>query len=279
MLKARSIQEEFLYRFTKEIIAAKKIEVLKKHLDERELARIKRQVEIEKLKQKFSSYGQMEKPEEKKEVKQIIHITPPIRPLPTIPPRPLERKEEMKPSIKTPMQSAPIIQPKQEPHKPQVQQQKPAPRVMTIPIPPQQPALQEGEIDLGKIRFLVRDPLVTYIECPGIEKNLIIRRAGITTRTQITLTKEEILTIIKNFSETAKIPLIEGMLNARVSNLEMSAVVSEISTNSFIIKKNPIPDMNKPISQLQKPMMQIPTMSGVPRPNNLMPPTNNIFKK
>lgn len=271
MLRAKSIQEEFLYRFTEKVIAAKKLEVIKRNLEEKELARIKRQVEIEKLKQKFSGYGQTENKEEKKEIKQTAPILKPIQPMQ---PRILEKKEELRPSINTPIQSAPIIQPKQEQVK-QVQQQKPATKIMTIPMPSKQPPLQEGEMDLGKIRFLIRDPLVTYIECPGTEKNLIIRRTGLTTRTQITLTEEEILAIIKNFSETAKIPLIEGMLNARVANLEMSAVVSDISTNSFILKKNPIPDMNRPSSQLQKPMMQIPTMPGIPKP--IMPPTNRPF--
>jgi hypothetical protein len=161
---------------------------------------------------------------------------------------------------------------------------KPQPqKIITIPIPPKQPPLLPGEVNFGKITFLVKDPLVTYIEAPGINKNVLIKRAGITTKTQITLSKEEMLAIIKSFSETARIPLIEGMLNARLSNLEMSAVVSETTNSSFILKKNPIPEMNKPITQLQRPMMQIPTMPGVPRmsqkPTQAMPPINRPFNQ
>ena len=299
MLQQKSIPEQFLDKFTYEIIAIKKQEIAKKHLEEIETARIKRQVEIEKLKQKFSEYGEQKiELKEKIQEKPFEKINPPIslqqKPqLPNIPvfqrpnpPKIIEQKvpekEEFQRSINIPVPKPPTptipVTPEQKTN-PKVQQ-KPQVQITTIPIPPQQP-LQEGEIDFGKIRFLIKDPLVTYVECPGVEKNLIIRRAGVTTKTQITLKKEEIINIIKSFSEIARIPLIEGMLNARVSNLEMSAISSENLINSFIVKKNPIPDMNKPITQLQRPMMQIPTMPGVPNilgnQQSLMPVINRPF--
>lgn len=262
MLQQRHIQEEFLIRFTREIISAKKNELAKKHSEESEIARAKRQVEIEKLKQKFSKYGYVEE-----KPKQIS--LPKFQPHNIEPHKIIEKKENF-----NPIQSVQTI-----PQKPQIanpmQQKKEPLKIMDVPIPPQQPPLQPGEIDFGKIRFLVRDMLITYIECPGIDKNILIKRAGVITKIQITLTKEEILSIIKSFSEIARIPLIEGMLNARVSNLEMSAVVSESSDTSFILKKNPIPDMNRIPTNLQKPMMQIPAMPQKPFP--AMPPINRPF--
>ncbi len=111
----------------------------------------------------------------------------------------------------------------------------------------QQPAvqikLQPGEINFGRILPLIRDPNVSYIECQGEGKNIIIRRSGNTISTQIILSKDEIRKIIESFSDKARIPLMEGMLNARVDNLEMSAVVSEIISPSFIIKKLNMPQM------------------------------------
>lgn len=287
MLVKRSIQEEFLYRFTEEVIGIVKKQAIKKRLDEKELARIKREVEVEKLKQRFSSYGHQEKVQESKKVeapkieektKIIVHT----QQIPIQIPRPIIKPQTIEISEKPKVQEV-----KQETNKEikietNIQQKVKKTEVKITPIKiPQQTPLKEGEIDLGKILFLIRDPLVTYIECPGIGKNIVARRAGATMRTQITLSKEEIGTIIKNFSDAARIPLIEGMLNARIDNLEMSAVVSEISDNSFIIKRNIIPPINKVSTQLQKPMMQFPKNPNInqEKNNTMMPSINRPFSQ
>jgi len=264
----KSKQEEFLDRFTERVIEIRASQLLKKKKEEREEERRKKAIAVAKLKEKFSKYEEKPKVEEKKE-----------EPKPVIIP---EKIIEEKPKVEEPK---PVIMEKTIVLQPKPIEKKPAPekiiKIISIPIPPKQPPIQPGEADFGKITFLIKDPLVTYIECPGPDKNIIIRRAGVTTKTQITLTKEEILATIKSFSEKARIPLIEGMLKARIANLEMSAVVSEKTNSSFIVKKIIIPDMEKQISQLQRPMMQIPTMPGVPNrplpPQKPMPPINRPF--
>jgi hypothetical protein len=273
MPEKKSVKEEFLDEFTEEMIMNTKKGLDKKKREEKEVARAKREVEIEKLKKKFSGYG--EQAEEPKPVE-----------------KPAEKIEEKKPELKPALIMTPsVMQKSPEPINP-VQKPMPIakpiprpqpPKMVNIPVPPVQPPLMPGEVNFGKIAFLIKDPLVTYVESPGVDKNVLIKRAGVTTKTQITLSKEEMLAIIKSFSETARIPLIEGMLNARLSNLEMSAVVSETTNISFIVKKNPIPDMNKPMTQLQRPMMRIPTMPGVPnilpKPTPAMPPVNRPFNQ
>jgi len=80
MLELKTKQEEFLYAFTEEVIRIVKRRLDKEERERRELLRAKRQVEIEKLRQRFSKYGEPEKkPEpkpipvqEKKEEKQEI---------------------------------------------------------------------------------------------------------------------------------------------------------------------------------------------------------------
>lgn len=278
MLAKKSIQEEFLYRFTEEIIGLVKREAIKKRLDEKESLRIKREVEIEKLKQRFSSYGNQEKPKVQEPIK-VQEIKIEERPKIIIHQQPIQIP------IQKPIIKSQVIEISEKPKVQEIKQEaniqpkfkKNEARIIPIQIPVQTP-LKEGEADLGKILFLVRDPLVTYIECPGIQKNIVVRRAGATMKTQITLTKEEINLIIKNFSDAARIPLIEGMLNARIDNLEMSAVVSDISDNSFIIKRNIIPSINKSSTQLQRPMMQFPGNNiNTEKNNNLMPPVNRPF--
>jgi len=58
-----------------------------------------------------------------------------------------------------------------------------------------------------------------------------------TKRTNIILNKEEIDQIIKKFSETAKIPLYEGIFRVVVGKLILSAIISDVIGSKFIIKK------------------------------------------
>lgn len=93
------------------------------------------------------------------------------------------------------------------------------------------------EIDLQKLNPLLKDPLVNSIECPGPDKNIIVRGGMGTKNTNIILTSEEIDSIIKKFSEISKIPIHEGIFKVAVGRLIFSAIISEIISSKFIIKK------------------------------------------
>ena len=97
--------------------------------------------------------------------------------------------------------------------------------------------LGENKSAIDKILMMLNNTQITHIECPSENANVIIKRMGHAIKTDIILKKEELISIVKYYSEKARIPLIEGMLIARVDNLEISAVVSESSRSSFIIKK------------------------------------------
>jgi len=217
MLLQKSISQKFLDRFTLEIILNIKNKLEEKQNFRKEEQRRNARVELEKLKQKFENYG------EKKLEKNII----PIYQKPVI----ISKIEQPKPIITPPIQVS----------------QQPLPPPIKQIIKPRPIQLQPGEIDFGRILPIIRDPNVTYIECQGEEKNIIIKREENTISTQIILKKDEINKIIKSFSEKAQIPLIEGMLNARVDGLEISAVVSEVISPSFILKKLNIPTMTMPL--------------------------------
>lgn len=93
------------------------------------------------------------------------------------------------------------------------------------------------EIDLGKLNPLIKDPLVNSIECSGTDEPVTVRgRMGVK-KTNIILDKEEIDQTIRKFSETAKIPIHEGILKIAAGRLVLSAVISEIVGSKFIIKK------------------------------------------
>ena len=91
--------------------------------------------------------------------------------------------------------------------------------------------------ELGKLNFLINDPRITIIECPGPEKFIIARTEGRTTLTKLSLNQSEIQGLIEKFSKEAKIPIISGLFKAAVGNLIMTAVISSLVGNRFIITK------------------------------------------
>ena len=102
------------------------------------------------------------------------------------------------------------------------------------------PGLSEKPIpgkELEKINFLISDPRVTVIECPGPDRFSLARSSGITSMTKIILSRGEISSIIERFSRESRIPVISGLFKAAVGNLVITAVISELVGSRFIITK------------------------------------------
>lgn len=236
-------RKKFLKKFTKELILSRKKQIEQEEKKRREAARLKKAIEVEKLKMKYP------KPE----------------PKPTK--KPAKKPAEMPAQIPAkPTQPKPIIMPL------------PMRAIQTHPAIPINIPLPE--MNIGKITALIKDPAVTSIECQGPNKAIIIKRNGQLMMTDIKLTKDEIESIIKEFSEKARIPLIEGLLRARVGNLQISAVISKVSASRFIITKiylSGIPPLQlQQLGQLQKP--QLPQLNKPPVPAMpIMPPINRPF--
>lgn len=118
------------------------------------------------------------------------------------------------------------------------------PRVLRIPEPriPERfsylrPIPTNKQIDLGRLNVLINDPKVEMIECNGADINLFVTgRMGRKT-TRIALSIDEIRQILQKFSESAKIPLYEGVLKLVVGRLILSAINSNIVDPKFIIRK------------------------------------------
>jgi hypothetical protein len=244
MLAEETKSHEFLDRFVREILLYLRYKNQEIEKINEEEQRAKRAVTIEKLKIRFAGYQQatgssfqqpqnqiQEKKEEKPNLVQITQQKP-ILVQPRIIPKPIA------------IQQIPI-----QPKPPKIQQNTNQPEKKILNIPK-----TEGEY--GKITSLIKDRLVTYIECPKENKNIVIRKAGSTIRTSIILEKEEINKIIKTFSEKARIPVVEGMLNARVEDLEIASVLSDNLGYSFIIKRILFQMPQKTITSLDKPFTQ-----------------------
>lgn len=99
------------------------------------------------------------------------------------------------------------------------------------------PTTRRENIDLGKLNPLVNDPLVKTIECSGPEEKVVVTGRMGRKNTSITLTKEDIDSIVSKFSEATKIPAQEGFFKVAFGNLLFSAIISKIISSKFIITK------------------------------------------
>lgn len=94
-----------------------------------------------------------------------------------------------------------------------------------------------SNFDLGKLNVLIADPYVNAVECPGPGKLVLVRTYAETKTTKLSFSQSEIQSIIEKFSAQAKIPVIPGIFKAAVGNLLITAVISELAGNRFIITK------------------------------------------
>jgi len=92
-------------------------------------------------------------------------------------------------------------------------------------------------LNLGKLNQILTDPRIESIECQGPDKNIIVKKDNLVQGTSLSLTAGEITSIINEFSEKTRIPLIEGTFKAAIDNLVMTAVISEFVGTRFIIQK------------------------------------------
>jgi len=92
------------------------------------------------------------------------------------------------------------------------------------------------EIDLGKLNSFVNDPMIREIICNGPGENILVKTSNVKP-TNLFLSKEEIEKIIDIFAIQSKIPIQSGVYQVVVGNLMLYAIISEVVTSKFIIRK------------------------------------------
>ena len=97
------------------------------------------------------------------------------------------------------------------------------------------------DIDLKKLNPLLRDSAIKVIECNGANTQLIVKGMMGSKPTNIILTEDEISEVVEKFSSTAKIPINEGVFKVAVGRLILIAIISEVISSKFIIKKMTLP--------------------------------------
>ena len=92
-------------------------------------------------------------------------------------------------------------------------------------------------ITLGKITPLLNERSISSIECPGPNKNLLVFKGGTIEATPIILTQNEIDEIMEEISAITRIPIVQGVFKAAITNLIFTAVISEFVGTRFLIEK------------------------------------------
>lgn len=92
--------------------------------------------------------------------------------------------------------------------------------------------------EFGKIDALLKDPMITTIQCFGPNKNIVVISSGVKRPTRIILSQEEINEILKKIAVLAHVPLIEGVFRAAIRDFILESVVSKTIGSRFVIKKN-----------------------------------------
>ena len=152
---------------------------------------------------------------------------------------------------------------------------KPVPRSLPIyrPVQPLRKAPEAQQLNVNKIQIFISDLDIESIECPGKEKNIIIKKRSQTMRTEIKLNEKDIGEIINEFSEKARIPIIEGLLKARVGRLQISAVISDEAGSRFIITRRDV-QMLGPGPGMVGPRFPRPIQKPLTPPQNRMQQSN-----
>jgi len=100
-----------------------------------------------------------------------------------------------------------------------------------------QPGVNLIGLGLGKFDFLLSDPSVISIECPGPNKPILVNKNGLVQTSSIMLNKEEIDNIVKEISEKTRIPLLQGVFKAAFGQFILTAIISEFVGTRFLIQK------------------------------------------
>ena len=94
-------------------------------------------------------------------------------------------------------------------------------------------------IETSPLKTILEDDNINAIECQGPDKQIVLRKQGATSLSQIKLSEEEIQKQIKQWSENTNTPISNGILRANNENLTITAVISDLIGSRFILIRKP----------------------------------------
>jgi hypothetical protein len=93
------------------------------------------------------------------------------------------------------------------------------------------------EIDIGRLNYLLKDPMIQEIQCDGADENILVKGTFGIKPTKIILKEEEINEIIEEFSNKSKIPIEPGIFKVVMGKIIFTAIISETTSSRFILTK------------------------------------------
>ncbi|MCL6500981.1 MAG: hypothetical protein K6T16_03040 [Candidatus Pacearchaeota archaeon] len=116
-------------------------------------------------------------------------------------------------------------------------QQPPPPPPKKIEPAPERPPMALIPLDLGKLNPLIMDPKISLIECDGAQLPIRITRDGRPQEIKLSLSEDEIRTIIQKFEARTGEPLTEPIFKTQVGGIIFTAVTSAFTGSKFVISK------------------------------------------
>lgn len=111
----------------------------------------------------------------------------------------------------------------------------PKPKITKIPLT-QKPGLSPI-IDLDKLNTFIQDASINMIQCNGANLPIKIKKEGKLQETVVTLTEDEIKTIIKKFADRTNQPISEPIFKTQIGNIAITAIISSYAGSKFVIYK------------------------------------------
>lgn len=100
-------------------------------------------------------------------------------------------------------------------------------------------ANNQDNTKLGSLIYLLSDPNVSSLECPGPGKPIVLNKSGSMESSSMTFSQEEIKTVMDEVARKTGQKFDSGFVKAAVGNFIISAVISEFVGTRFVMQKLP----------------------------------------
>jgi len=106
-------------------------------------------------------------------------------------------------------------------------------KVVSIP----QTATQQENTKLDSLIYLLSDPNVSSLECPGPGKPVLLSKSGKMENSDLVLSQEEIKIVMDEVARKTGQKFESGFVKASTGNFVISAVISEFVGTRFVMQK------------------------------------------
>ena len=92
---------------------------------------------------------------------------------------------------------------------------------------------------LDSLVYLLSDPNVTSLECPGPGKPIVLNKSGNMENSSLVFSQEDIKNVTDEVSRKTGQKFDSGFVKAAIGNFIVSAVISEFVGTRFVMQKLP----------------------------------------